>query len=91
MNSAVVGWLQKEETEQIRTCIFINIKNTSPIGQRCVLSYWNIYAYLDYDSFPDDFGRFWRFFLSGNGRTDEHTDGRIYGRTDPFIEMRGRI
>ena len=31
--------------------------------------------------------RLWRFFLNGNG----HTDGRIYGRTDPHIEMRGRI
>ena len=36
-----------------------------------------------YDSFPDDFGQFRRFFFNGNGQTD--------GWTDPLIEMRGRI
>ena len=50
-----------------------------------------IYIYLGYDSFPDDFGRFRRFFLNANGPTDPRTDGRTYGRTDPHIEMRGRI
>ena len=35
--------------------------------------------------------RFRWFFLNGNGHTDTRTYGRTYGRTDPFIEMRGRI
>ena len=52
---------------------------------------FGISIYLEYDSFPDDFGRFRRFFLNGNGRTHGHTDIRIHGRTDPLIEMRGRI
>ena len=50
---------------------------------------------LEYDSFPEDFGRFRRFFLYGNGRTDIRTHGRtdtrMDGRTDPHTEMRGRI
>ena len=66
-----------------------------------------ICIYLGCESFPDDFGRFTRFFPSANGRTygptdiqtnghtdirtHEHTDTRTYGRTDPLIEMRGRI
>ena len=60
--------------------------------------------YLEYDSFPDDFGRFWHFFKM---LTDGHTDTRTYGhtdirthgrtdrrtdgRTDPHMEMGGRI
>ena len=43
------------------------------------------------ESFPDDLGRFWRFFLNVNGRTYGRTCGRTYGRTDPLTEMRGRI
>ena len=35
-----------------------------------------ISIYLEYDSFPDDFGRFRRFFLNGNGWTYRHTDIR---------------
>ena len=59
-----------------------------------------MYIYLGYDSNPDDFGQLWRFCLNANGRTDGHTadgqtyghtDIRTYGRTDPHIEMRGRI
>ena len=45
--------------------------------------------YLGCDSIPDDFGRFRRFRLDANGHTDGRTDG--HGRTDPYIEMRGRI
>ena len=41
-----------------------------------------ISIYLEYDSFPDDFGRFRRFFLNANGRTYGRTHGRTYGRTD---------
>ena len=37
---------------------------------------------LEYDSFPDDFGRFRRFFLNANGRTYGQTDGWADGRTD---------
>jgi len=49
------------------------------------LSYWNIYIYLEYDSLPDDFKRFRRFFLNGNGHTDGRTDIRTDIRTDrPF-------
>ena len=42
--------------------------------------------YLEYDSFPNDFGQFRRFFLDANGHTDghtdEHTDIRTDGQTD---------
>ena len=53
------------------------------------LSYWNMYMYLGCNSIPDDCGRFRRFRLDANEyvRTHGHTDGR----TDPCIEMRGRI
>ena len=51
------------------------------------LFYWNIYIYLEYDSFPDDFGQFRRFFPYANRWTDRYTDGQ----TDPHIEMRGSI
>ena len=54
-----------------------------------------ISIYLEYDSFSNDFRRFWRFFQNANGRTDGHTDTRTdtrtHGRTDPHVEMRGRI
>ena len=46
------------------------------------ISYRNIYIYLDYSSFPDDFGWFRRFFLNGYGRTYRYTDQRTYGYTD---------
>ena len=36
-----------------------------------------------------DFGVF--SLMVTDGHTDGHTDIRTYGRTDPFIEMRGRI
>ena len=35
------------------------------------------------------FGGFFRMVTDGH--TDGHTDIRTYGRTDPLIEMRGRI
>ena len=50
-----------------------------------------ISIYLAYGLFPDGFGRFRCFFLNANGRIYGPTDGRTYGRTDPHIEMRGRI
>ena len=34
---------------------------------------------------------FRRFSLNANGHTDPRMDGRTHGRTDPLIEMRGRI
>ena len=46
-----------------------------------------ISIYLEYDSFHNDFGQFRRFFLNANGHTDIRTDRR----TEPQIEMRGRI
>ena len=46
-----------------------------------------MYIYLGCYSIPDDFGRFRRFCLNANARTDGHTDGW----TEPNIEMRGRI
>ena len=64
-----------------------------PLGIYFMLEY--LYIYIEYDSFHDDFGRFRRFFLNANGRNHGRTDIRTYGhtdgRTDPHIEMRGRI
>ena len=54
-----------------------------PLGMNII----GISIYFEYDTFPDDFRQFWRFFLDANGHMDGHTDGR----TDPHIEMRGRI
>ena len=45
------------------------------------LFHWNIYMYLEFDSFPDDFGRFWWFFQNANGHTDKWTDGPTDGQT----------
>ena len=41
-----------------------------------------ISLYLEYDSFPDDFVRFRRFYLNANGRTYGPTDRRTDIWTD---------
>ena len=55
-----------------------------PLG---VLKCWE--AMIDFPKIFGDFGVF--SLMVTDGQTYGHMDGRTYGRTDPNIEMRGRI